>query len=314
MSDISLRKQFDYSSSLYRFLCQYPENDLFYTSHNPILEHPADALRKALKNTYKVLKQLSEVDKESYDDCKECIREVFNQVDSFYDICFEILKCFFDQSNKKNIKNNKDWLKENKINCVNIFTSNVDTHSKFVSEINNLTKHNTWNFESFTFLYNKQIAIPSFYFGTVLHDKSIGPNQDIHKKWHGFQTGFSYDFIIRKLIAHIFLYQEKLFKCLQTTFPHIKLTAEKVNEQHLNKDLFELAFNTTINFLPNEYELPSGIFIKQNNNYLIQYPKNQRNKQPKLISWEINYNIETNPRTNKISGVLPYFQNIKPKQ
>ena len=75
-----------------------------------------------------------------------------------------------------------------------------------------------------------------------------------------------------------------------------------------------LAFNTTINFLPNEYELPSGIFIKQNNNYLIQYPKNQRNKQPKLISWEINYNIETNPRTNKISGVLPYFQNIKPKQ
>ena len=58
MSDISLRKQFDYSSSLYRFLCQYPENDLFYTSHNPILEHPADALRKALKNTYKVLKQL----------------------------------------------------------------------------------------------------------------------------------------------------------------------------------------------------------------------------------------------------------------
>ena len=27
-----------------------------------------------------------------------------------------------------------------------------------------------------------------------------------------------------------------------------------------------------------------------------------------------NYNIETNPRTNKISGVLPYFQNIKPKQ
>ena len=85
-------------------------------------------------------------------------------------------------------------------------------------------KHNTWNFESFTFLYNKQIAIPSFYFGTVLHDKSIGPNQDIHKKWHGFQTGFSYDFIIRKLIAHIFLYQEKLFKCLQTTFPHIKLT------------------------------------------------------------------------------------------
>lgn len=76
MSDISLIKQFDYSSSLYRFLCQYPENDLFYTSHNPILEHPADALRKALKNTYKVLKQLSEVDKESYDDCKECIREV----------------------------------------------------------------------------------------------------------------------------------------------------------------------------------------------------------------------------------------------
>ena len=74
---------------------------------------------------------------------------------------------------------------------------------------------------------------------------------------------------------------------MQTTFPHIKLTAEKVNEQHLNKDLFELAFNTTINFLPNEYELPSGIFIKQNNNYLIQYPKNQRNKQPKLISWEI---------------------------
>ena len=75
-----------------------------------------------------------------------------------------------------------------------------------------------------------------------------------------------------------------------------------------------MAFNTTINFLPNEYELPSGIFIKQNNNYLIQYPKNQRNKQPKLISWEINYNIETKPRTNKISGVLPYFQNIKPKQ
>ena len=43
-------------------------------------------------------------------------KEVFNQVDSFYDICFEILKCFFDPSNKKNIKNNKDWLKENKIN------------------------------------------------------------------------------------------------------------------------------------------------------------------------------------------------------
>ena len=46
MSDISLRKQFDYSSSLYRFLCQYPENDLFYTSHNPILEHPASYTQK----------------------------------------------------------------------------------------------------------------------------------------------------------------------------------------------------------------------------------------------------------------------------
>ena len=146
MTDITLKKRFNYSSNLYRFLCQYPENELYYNQHNPTLEHPADALRKALNNCYKALEKLADVDKENYDDCKECIKDVFNALDSFYDITFEILKAFYDPNGKTVNKDNKIWLKENKIHCVNNYTSTVDTFSNFVSDINNLTKHNTWNF------------------------------------------------------------------------------------------------------------------------------------------------------------------------
>lgn len=313
MTDISLKKQFNYSSNLYRLLCQYPEAELYYKLHTPVLEHPADVLRKALINSYKALKKLSEINKENYEECKDCIKDVFNEVDSFYDITFEILKSFFDPNGRSINKNNKDWLKENKIICVDNYTSNVDTFSRFVSQINNLTKHNTWNFEPFTFSYNELPAIPSFFFGTIIHDNAIGPNQDIHKKWKGLQTGFSYDFIIRKLIGHIFLYQEKLFICIKKTFPSFKMTDADINDQDINKKLFELAYNTPINFLPNEFEIPSGKYLKQKNSYIIQFPKNYIDALPKLRNISINCNLEKNPRTNMIEGVLPYFQNVKPK-
>lgn len=313
MTDISLKKHFMYASNLYRLLCQFPENDLFYNQHIPILEHPADALRKALNNSYNALKKLSDVDKENYDDCKECVKNVFNEVDSFYDITFEIFKTFYSPTGRTKNKNNKDWLKENGINIVKKYTSNVDAFSSFVSDINNLTKHNTWNFMPFKLSYNNNSEIYSFYFGTNLQDDTIGPNQNIHKKWKGFQTGFSYNFIIRKLIAQIFLYQEKLYTCLKSDFTIFKMKDKDVNDEGINKKLFELAFNIPLHFLPNEFELQSGKFTKQNDNYLIQFPKNYVNEAPKVQNISVNFNLQNNPRTNMIKGVLPYFQNVKPQ-
>lgn len=313
MTDITLKKRFNYSSNLYRFLCQYPEKDLYYNQHNPILEHPADALRKSLNNCYNALKKLSDIDKENSDDCKECIKNVFNHLDSFYDITFEILKSFYNPNGKTVNKDNKVWLKENKIHCVNKYTSSVDTYSNFVADINNLTKHNTWNFIPFKLSYNNNSNIYSFYFGTNLHDNAIGPNQTIHKKWKGFQTGFSYNFIIRKLIAQIFLYQEKLYVCLKSDFSSFRMKDNDVNDGGVNKKLFELAFNTPIIFLPNEYELTSGKLTKLNDNYFIQFPRNYLDVSPKIQNWSVNCNLQSNPRTNMMKGVLPYFQNIKPR-
>ena len=312
MGDISLKKESNYSSNLYRLLSQYPENDLYYSQHTPILEHPADALRKSLLNSYNVLKKLADVNKDNCNDCKEYIRNVFNEVDSFYDITFEILKSFYSPEGKTKNNNNKNWLKENKIDSIKKYTSYVDTFSKFVSGINNLTKHNTWNFMTFNLSYNDLPQIKGFYFGTILHDDAIGPNQAIHKKWKGFQTGFSYNFIIRKLIALIFFYQEKLYLTIQSSFPSSKKDND-VNDQGINKKLFELAFNTPLNFLPNEFELASGKFIKQINSYIIQFPKNYSNNSPKIHNLSLSYNLEKNPRTNIIKGVLPYCQNIKTK-
>ena len=165
----------------------------------------------------------------------------------------------------------------------------------------------------FKLSYDNNSDIYSFYFGTNLKDDTIGPNPTIHKKWDGFQTGFSYNFIIRKLIAQIFLYQEKLFSCLKKEFSSCKIKDNDVNDEGVNGKLFELAFNTPIFFLPNEYVLPSGKFTKLNDNYFIQFPRDYSNESPKIKTMNINCNLQKNPRTNMIKGVLPYFQNVKHK-
>ena len=105
------------------------------------------------KNVQELIKEGSHIHS---DMTGQTVRALRNSIDAKSDKKFakyanykitRIIKQYKDEEEKREEEiakleqENKDWLKENKINCVNIFTSNVDTHSKFVSEINNLTKH-----------------------------------------------------------------------------------------------------------------------------------------------------------------------------
>lgn len=90
MKDIVIKSKEYYLSKLWIYLNSINENKLFYLSHEPVLQHPADILRSQVSNFYECIKKFNNTD-----DKIQGVKNIFFALDSFYDNCFNILKTFF---------------------------------------------------------------------------------------------------------------------------------------------------------------------------------------------------------------------------
>lgn len=306
MADISLRKEHNYTSSLYQYLAAYPEEKLFHKVHSPALLHPADILSEHTNDVVDTIERLQTA-LDSDDVPARETKDLFQSLDTFFDTCFEIIKAFINPAHLQSTEHdNYKWLSENKIHQGKDFLSSVSSHKDFVSKINNKLKHNTAQILKINLTDNlTQTLIKGFYVGTVIKDDHIGPDPEIHKHWNNKRTGFSYNYIIKRLIGHIFLYEYQLQKILEGKFGKVPYT--NAVSEYSHKKLFEIGKEVDEHFFPNEYIMPNARFSETKNSLLIEFPRTY--EQNKKYDYTITTEPKINRRTNTATGYIPYFGN-----
>ena len=264
--DINLRKEDNYTSKLYKYLAALTDNEIFSAKHN--LKHPADILSDQIKFVYQDFLSLIE---NIIDDriTGTHIKNIFQVVDTFYDNCFNIIKTLKPPTDINEIVVKK-WLKNSGYIEGENFYQKTNTHHKFISNINNKLKHDNISIRVFDYTYTKsRKKIKSFFIGSIIKDDKIGPDPSIHKHFNNQRTGFSFNFIIRKLICHIFFYEYILWKILLSK----RENCSSYTDNNIHSNLFDLEKRLDNIYLPNEYSIPSGKFSETLKSKLIEFPK-----------------------------------------
>jgi hypothetical protein len=299
---IVLTKTENYNTELYNYLCSLPDSDIYSSLHNPPMKHPADILNSQLSNIKHNIMQLK-ISGINIKENDNLIKNLFQNVDAFYDNCFNIIKALYPPSNKQTIFPDK-WLLENNIDTGRKFYQYTNQHHEFIRNITNIIKHGDPKIFSMKFedIISKK-TIEGFYFTSIIKNDLLGPDPRIHKHYNNQRTAFSLNFIIRKIIGHVFFYETYLFKAINVK------NKDYFKQNLIYTELFEIGHNTKNDIFINEYDFPSSKFIKENDILSVEFPKTFANEKPKKYCYDMTTTIEMNNRTNKISGYLPYFGN-----
>ena len=305
MPEISLRKDLNYSSPFYHYLANFDENKLYYKVHVPPLFHPADILQNQVKDIYDAIVSLQQ--KLNTDDFPITeTKNLFQAADKLADVCFEIIRAFINPNNANNNENDHyKWLANNKSRLGKDFLSSISSHRDFIADINNKTKHNTTKILKVN-LTNEDLGITTkgFFVGTIIKDERIGPDPKIHKHWNNQRTGFSYNYIIRRIVGQTFLYEYNLKKILEKNFGIV--TDYHNMQDDLHKKLFDIGINISNAFFPNEYCMPTGIFKQCERALIIEFPKTVEKR---IQYTNVITDMDVNSRTHKCDGYIPYFGN-----
>lgn len=302
MKDIVIKSKEYYLSKLWIYLNSINEKKLFYLSHEPVLQHPADILRSQISNFYECVKKFNNTD-----DKIQGVKNIFFALDSFYDNCFNILKTFFSNDDRINEKVSYKWFEKNNIKNGKKFYELTNTHHKLFSDCVNLLKHDDPSLEQIS-LKNEMkdnYLIDGFYFSVLEKTGKRCPHPEIHKLFRGKKTAFSYNFIIKKMIFHLFYYETRLLQVI----PKYEVESNLDNRIDIYKELLDIANSISNEFFPNEYYLPSGFLEQNQNSYILNFPKTYAKFASKKYSYILSTEIKINQRTHQANGCLPYFGN-----
>jgi hypothetical protein len=232
------------------------------------------------------------------------IKSLFQNTDTFYDNCFNIIKALYPPSNKQSKFPDK-WLLENNIDSGKKFRQYTNQHHEFILNITNIIIHGNPKILSIKFEDTiSRKTMEGFYFASIIKDDLLGPDPRIHKHYNNQRTAFSLNFIIRKIIGHIFFYEAYLLKA-------INMKCNKYfNQNSVYKELFEIGYNTKNDIYINEYDIPSSKFIKENDVLSVEFPRIFTNAKPKKYDYKMTTTLAINSRNNKIADYMPYFGNI----
>lgn len=228
----SFKETGNYNTELYCFLNNLDNIELFNDKHD--LRHPLSiynlSFGKVINSCNEVLELLTKND----DAIKEKYIAFLNNVNSFVDDGYNILKCFYDSNliNKDIIFADK-WLE--KINPLEIqeYKRKIKPYIKDTRYILNKIKHEHGRISQVSI--KTKFGCCKGYFLEKYHNGTLEPDEEIHKKYNGEYTAFSYRTDIMKNITAVYYISEKLARYLEKNIRKQQYINNKVESQEDEK-------------------------------------------------------------------------------
>lgn len=238
-------------------------------------------------------------------------KEVLGCLISFIDDIYIIFKCFYSSSaaKKQNIFVDK-WLEDIDKDLIQEFKRNISfTHDFRLA--NNYIKHNHGRLSVInakSFLYGNALG---FFIQKADSSGAVVPNEEIHKKYFGRHTAYSYNWFLLEILAQFYFISKFAVKTLQSIIfknNSIQLNIRKIDDDSLRiKEIINsLDITLTKLLFEDEFGKPcsqieiidEGLIVKSpaDKSYLKKFYRNQI-KQIELVfsadglttSWAIPY-------------------------
>jgi len=191
----------------------------------------------------------------------------------FYDSCAEIvIGCSKQHKNKPKVFLWR-WLMDNKYGAADEMKEKTKDEIEVFRKINNKLKHTSNVIQPINF-YNNRLSIMGFYMEGVDSEGGVGPDEEIHPRFHGQNTGISYNFLLKRLYYLLYKISDILKEVVINHFKEVyNLDLAFNNEYDKSSDKYWKKLYEMMNRLPNAYfpnEFRKEVYrFKEENNRLI---------------------------------------------
>jgi len=281
MSDLIMEKKenLGFVPEVVGYLASIKEFEYSYKDYN--LRHPGAIFNLATKyvveDFLELLKDLEENQKNysrGKSDLGKKFRNLINDFFKFRDSCYEILVgCCKKHEPPFEKQFLWRWLEINKYKSQKEFFDKTKEEVEFFERIYNKLKHTSNTIQPVDF-YIKNSSIMGFYVEGVDNEGSIGPDENIHPRFHGQNTGYSYNFILNLLYYILYKISDVLKETVITHFKVVyKIDLLFNSEYSKSNDKYWRELYERMNRLPKAYfpnEFRKGIYrFKDEGNKLI---------------------------------------------
>lgn len=289
---------------IYCNLYKLKDGEYNINNSNFLHAHPADILRGKLSNVSKSLeKLLKTIDDDPFQSEKFLLTKTYiTEIDSLYDSLFLIIKSLTPEDGEDN-KDSLQWLKKNKPDSYVFFNGATKKNHELIRKISNKLKHDSSEIRSVILNNHNNIKVEGFYINSVIGEKDMqSPDPDIHPKYKGCATAFSYNHFILYSLNTMYLNLEKLNSAL---FNSKKCSIE-------THGLFEIIKEASIinkQFFPDEYSRAFLNIKEKDGSFIIMptYRYKKENKENVNLITNFKHLLLNNPRTNTAKATIPYL-------
>jgi len=267
MSDLIIekRKNLGFVPEVVGYLASIKEFEYSYKEYN--LRHPCAIFNLSshyvIQDFIDILTELEE-NQNNYIRRKSNLgikfRNLINNFFKFRDSCYEILvSCSKKHSPPFERQFLWRWLEANKYESGKEFFNKTKDEVGFFEKIYNKLKHTSNVIQPVDFLNRNNKGIMGFYLEGIDSKGSVGPDESLHPRFHGQNTGNSYNFVLRKLYYLLYKVSEIIKEVLIKHFKDVYNIDLPFNDAYDNsndkiwKELYERMNRLPEAYFPNEF-------------------------------------------------------------
>lgn len=238
--------EFEYSYKYYNF--RHP-GAIFNAATRCVVEDFIELLEELEDNQLNYNKD----DYNKFSNLGKKFRILVHDFIKFYDSCAEIIiGC-----SKKHMPLPKvflwKWLEKNNYKAADEIYKKTKGELEIFRRINNKLKHSSNMIQPVNFYKNKS-SIMGFYIEAVDNEGGLGPDEVIHPRYHGQNTGNSYNFILRDLYYLLYKISDVLKEVMINHFKSVyNLNLQYNDEYDKSSDKYWKELYERMNKLPNAY-------------------------------------------------------------
>ncbi len=273
--------------SLFNLLNTIKDNNKFLHHSEHLQMHPIPVFNKSILRITTSINSLIDYipyqkysTKTSYgNDLFIKTKEIIESVIAFKDDTFQIMKCLYSKDafrGKKEQKFADRWLESINEPVIKEYKTNLNFLYN-LNYINNTIKHNNGRLTFFHIKAMNYYNIIGFFLEGVDEKGVKKPDENIHFKYKGMQTGYSYNYLIPLALVYTYLVSHyaciAINKILQDTYGE-SIVVDRIEDQ--SEDFIKLikAINkfTTNILLPDEYKRNFPYIWCDDSSLKLEYP------------------------------------------
>lgn len=273
--------------SLFNLLTAIKENDKILHHSEHMQMHPIAIYNKSMTRIFTSINDLidymqNQHETKKYSNSNELFvktKEVIESIIAFKDDTFQIMKCLYPKSafnGKKEERFADRWLETVNKNIIEDFKNNIRFLDN-INKINNKIKHNNGRLSFFQIKAMNYFNVMGFFLDAVDEKGTKIPDENVHPKFKGMHTGYSYNYLIPLVFTYTYFLSE--YACLSINAIIKDTYGEVVAINRIEDESTSIIniinkinkFTTKIVF-PDEYKRDFPEVMIVNDELIIKYP------------------------------------------